>query len=307
MKTTTSAALAALLMTGATNATTVYTGGTVGSETDFLEVDNWNNGVANGTNGAGRINADAVLAANHSAGISNIIVGHGSDATLTINSGVTLTTTGSAKVDVGRGSNVGTLIVNGTLASNANINIINGSMTVANKLAIKGIATVENSGSLSVANNIDLVANTSSQLYFKSQATFSGTPSIVTARNGTTIAFDIDGTDFTTLAGDSMQLRLGATPTLAVNFLAAPTIGQSFDLFTGVENFTNYLGNGTGNTFNTENITGLDAGQDYNLVYDTTVADDGFLRLEIITAVPEPSSTALLGLGGLALILRRRK
>ena len=31
------------------------------------------------------------------------------------------------------------------------------------------------------------------------------------------------------------------------------------------------------------------------------------MSAEIITTVPEPSSTALLGLGGLALILRRRK
>ena len=61
--------------------------------------------------------------------------------------------------------------------------------------------------------------------------------------------------------------------------------------------FTNH----TGGDFNSVSITGLDAGLAGAVSYD---ADSVNLN---ITSVPEPSSTALLGLGGLALIFRRRK
>ena len=50
--------------------------------------------------------------------------------------------------------------------------------------------------------------------------------------------------------------------------------------------------------------------QDFYLSQQTNVGTfDGYVgALQLrTTAVPEPSSTALLGLGGLALILRRRK
>ena len=41
---------------------------------------------------------------------------------------------------------------------------------------------------------------------------------------------------------------------------------------------------------------------------DLSIADDeSFSRIAVVEAVPEPTTTALLGLGGLALILRRRK
>lgn len=56
-----------------------------------------------------------------------------------------------------------------------------------------------------------------------------------------------------------------------------------------------------GGDFGSVSITGLDAGLASAISYD---ADSVNLN---ITAVPEPASTSLLALGGLALILRRRK
>ena len=55
-------------------------------------------------------------------------------------------------------------------------------------------------------------------------------------------------------------------------------------------------------------------GQDLFIAFGTGTAgadngDNNFATVDNVnlTAVPEPTSTALLGLGGLALILRRRK
>lgn len=53
-----------------------------------------------------------------------------------------------------------------------------------------------------------------------------------------------------------------------------------------------------------QTLTGLSTDGSGNLA--VTVAD-GAISDAVLTAIPEPSSTALLGLGGLALILRRRK
>lgn len=68
-----------------------------------------------------------------------------------------------------------------------------------------------------------------------------------------------------------------------------------------------YTGSNTGTFASvtvTDGLTTLVYGDDYTLDYTT----DSNITLNLTTAaVPEPSSTALLGLGGLALILRRRK
>ncbi|HAC81435.1 MAG TPA: hypothetical protein DCG06_14140 [Deltaproteobacteria bacterium] len=57
-----------------------------------------------------------------------------------------------------------------------------------------------------------------------------------------------------------------------------------------------YIGGGNGN----QGANGIYG--DFR-IYDNTLNDAAVAAL----AVPEPSTTALLGLGGLALILRRRK
>ena len=57
----------------------------------------------------------------------------------------------------------------------------------------------------------------------------------------------------------------------------------------------------TGNSFN--NVTGATG----SLLGGGNINHDFGVAINTVSAVPEPSSTALLGLGGLALILRRRK
>lgn len=285
------------LFTIPARATTVFTNA---EDTDFLNPNNWNGGIPDGTNGAGRINGDAVLGVSHDAGGSNIIVGYASSASLTVDTGVTLTTTG--KFDVGRGSTSGTATINGDLAANGDINIINGSLTIGT-LNMYGTTTVENLGTINVSNRIDLGANSGANLYLQPGATVGGGLGILQVRAGASLTYDIDAVgNHATIEGTSMQVRL-ATTDLIVNFATSPTIGSSYDLITGVEGFTNYLGNGSGYTFTNVTINGLDPGLGYQLDYNTDVADMGYLQLQI---VPEPSAALLGGFGMLALLRRRR-
>ena len=118
-----------------------------------------------------------------------------------------------------------------------------------------------------------------------------------------TLAFGFDGaqTHFT-FSGATLALELGATSTLDLSFAAAPTTGSVFTLVDDISAFSGEdAGTGTG-VFGTINATGLGVGQ--SVVADYGVNTAGELQ---ITIVPEPSSAALLGLGSLALILRRRK
>ena len=80
--------------------------------------------------------------------------------------------------------------------------------------------------------------------------------------------------------------------------------GTSFDL--GVSPASGNI------TLTDSRFTAFDAVGD-SLLFETTAGNTGKLNLKAlaftadVTAVPEPSSTALLGLGGFALILRRRR
>ena len=100
-----------------------------------------------------------------------------------------------------------------------------------------------------------------------------------------------------TILGQSLAVELGAGANLNLNFAAAPTTGSTFTLATDVSGFAGSVG-----TFTNVNATGLGAGQSATVDYGTLNAGE-----LTVTIVPEPSSTALLGLGGLALVLRRRK
>lgn len=277
-------------------AVTLFTNPTP-TETNFNNAGNWDNGLPDNTNGVGTIaaGATAIMTANY-----------------------LMSNDGSPSVT--------DIIVNGSLSTGANeLQLRSGGVGRSPDLTVNGMFTVNNGGTIDIAGaSADLFLAGGGDMLVESGGTFAasktvdlGSGSILTfesgalmaastndelqLRNGSTIAFQIagDGSHFT-LNGNTLQVRLGTTPNLIIDFASAPTIGNTFDLITGVSDFTDYQGVGSGNTFDPANITvtGLGAGQSYQLDYTNQ------LQLQII---PEPSSTALLGLGGLALLMRRKK
>jgi hypothetical protein len=117
---------------------------------------------------------------------------------------------------------------------------------------------------------------------------------------------------FTPDAGFAMvlnSLRIGhATDMTAPAYAWTLTVERTSDDVVVDTKTTAVMAAGDAETVNF-NFTG-DLGVEYRLVFDDGGAqtfNGGISALSFSQAVPEPSSTALLGLGGLALILRRRK
>ena len=87
------------------------------------------------------------------------------------------------------------------------------------------------------------------------------------------------------------------------NGTKAITAGANF------ESLSNFIlgDDGTGNYNSASNKWSADMLFDDLAIYDHALTTGEIATLQSSSAVPEPNSTALLGLGGLALILRRRK
>lgn len=300
---TTTAALVASTA-GLASADTVFN--TTG---DFNTAGNWDNGLPTATNGPGTIMAGttATMSANY------LMANNGSPSVTDIRIDGTLNT-GAFELQLRSGTVAANpdVIVGFNAGSNGILNIENGGrLDIAGAAADlfmgsapgagSGTVNVLDGGNFQVQKAVEVLTGT---LSFADGAILVGNvqDELVVADTGT-LAFEIDaaGDTYVTIVGSSLQVELGTASTLDLSFSTGPTNGQSFTLINGVSSFTgsNSVGftGGTG-VFGTVNATGLGAGQSVNVTYD-----NGEL---VATIVPEPGSLALLGLGGLALLRRRR-
>ena len=123
---------------------------------------------------------------------------------------------------------------------------------------------------------------------------------------GTLIAVSNDANFGTLAGGDQLTWTFGGDAADAISKSTQYMFVSASDTTAGTVG--NGLGNLVGGGYELATTNPYSGGDTLRGNGGTTGWDQDFeLKTNTVVAVPEPSSTALLGLGGLALILRRRK
>jgi fibronectin-binding autotransporter adhesin len=234
-------------------------------------------------------------------------------STLTLNGNITedATPRSVTKAGIGRlvlggtdtysgGTNVtnGVLTVNGSLAGTVNVsgNVAHAPTTLAGANGSFGGAVAVAVNTSNFTNQISpgdgLTAGSIGHLSFASSLDIEGSAILDLNKSGALLTND----EF--LFTGSGALTLGAGNTLALNFAGdAPSDGDTWTIASG-------FGSRSG-AFNTPTVTGLPVGDAYAINYNDL---DHSITVSVTapTSVPEPASLALLGLGAVALLRRRR-
>lgn len=294
MKTINISLLVSALILNSAYATTTFTGGVSGTDTDFNDAANWNATLPDADAAADGADRDAVIPLGKTA-ITTASYGTGAPErhyNLDILGALTIDDTHTVSLGDGSGWNTGTdLTVDGGLLNIDGTILVYGGGAHA-FVTNGGIVNLNSGGDLEVRKDFNLTNGT---LNIASDA--ASTASDIDHLNvgsGSTIHFDIATTDLTTMILQQ-DLDISAGGAILDLAITGATAGDTYTLFTAAG------GGGIDGTFATFNYSvndSLVATLDYGVPGELTVD---------ITAVPEPSSAALLGLGGLALLLRRRK
>ncbi len=243
-------------------AATTFTGST---SADFAVAGNWDNGVpATGNDGLIDSGENAEITSPFNIGTGNLTLGSASTSgTLTIKAGGSLTTVngfGSLQIGSGAGSTGSLVIENGGLLD---VLGFGADVFIGELGGGSGLLEVQAGGTL-IANKALEILNGS--LSLASTATFNGIKDELVVESGADLEFDIDGTTLATIAGSNVQVELGASSSLTLNFAAEPNTGDSFALITDVSGFTQIGGIGSG-TFGNVIATGLASDQAIELDY----------------------------------------
>ena len=212
----------------------------------------------------------------------------GSGKTVTINNAsTTLTLSGTSSYTGATNVDAGKLVVNGNISSSSQI-------TVASGASITGSGTV---GAATI-NGVLAIGNSPGTMNLSSLSLGSGSTYLYEMTGGGTAA------DLGDIAG---ALTIDTATILDLVELGTYTIGNKFTLFAYDGLLTgNFSGLLDESTFTDDLLNSWMINYD-----DTTAGLNGGVSISntyvTITAIPEPSAAILAGLGGLALLRRRRK
>ena len=273
------------------SAATTWNGGT---SSNFGTAGNWSNNspgnaADDGSNNLATINnGDTVVLSSEHTGTNTYNLAVGGNSTL--NASANFTATGLTVQDTGV------------------VNLTDGAFTLPktsannNGQGSNGTLSIQNGGILNISGGSHI---------FNERSTMNGTFR-VTGSNASIRMNQIGGGNgtfdfvFDAVGVSGVYGNLGFS-WLSIGATSVIVDGSSYT--GGAASFTLFDGHGAGNTPAASNftITGLgDEGVDWTL--DITNNPNGPLNdTVILNVIPEPSTTILLGLGGLALILRRKK
>jgi len=265
------------------NAATIWTGNT---NSDFGTAGNWNNGLpgAVGSNDNATIdNGDTVSLTGDQTGLNNyrlIVTGNSTlnvsgsfDAThFQVNSGSTINLNSGSSFDMTQtsGSNNGT--AGNSPVISGTLNISGGTHDFEERLAGAGlIQVIGNDATISFHQMGGYLGDFGFQFDSDGVSTITG--------QGGFPWFDI-GSSEVTVDGSAYSLASDAT----FDLLNSTSAAGSFTGSQAISGFAHY----------------------YDVTFEQVI--EGGRRIErLVVMAPEPSSTALLGLGGLALMLRRKR
>ncbi len=269
-----------------------WTGG--GLTDDWNDVDNWQGSAIAGAavddsaifSGAGDSNTPTTSIAFANATDFNFR----NDATLTLDAGVTISNIDQGRTGGNANNDGGHIVQNGGNLSGRAL------LIASNNNASSRSSHTISSGDVSLTDNY--TANSLGDVIMTgSMATISAENINFTEANGvgSTLTFDFDSAgigSFTTAGG----FNAAAASLLTINAAGyTPVLGNTFTLI-DADTYTAFVAsNITVNGFGAEGV-------DYTLTQDLGGSGD-----LVLTIIPEPSSTALLGFGFGALALRRRR
>ncbi|NWK55803.1 PEP-CTERM sorting domain-containing protein [Verrucomicrobiaceae bacterium N1E253] len=272
---------------------TAVTGGLIEINAGAGEPSNFSPGFQVGTGNSLTIGGGKTLAS----GSNAEVVGGGAGTTLTVNGGATL--------NVGNVSNFETITVNGAaidllnVSGATNVNLTGATGNVASMTIDTGTITFSNGNptftSLTLSNSSAIFTGsagfTSSELFPSQISLTNGSSWLSQFVSNNTILF-VDGSSSIELKGSGDPIN-SQTNQSSVNLASGAQL-----IFRNTNELDDQLNDsGTGDIWvNGVRVTALNK--------DTLLSTADNLTY---TAIPEPSSTSLLGLAGLALILRRRK
>lgn len=271
-----------LAMTNA-QAATIWTGNT---NSDFGTAGNWNNGLpgAVGSNDNATIdNGDTVSLTGDQTGLNDyrlIVTGNSTlnvsgsfDAThFQVNSGSTINLNSGSSFDMTQtsGPNNGTA-GNGPVISGT-LNISGGTHDFEERLAGAGL--------------IQVIGNDAT-ISFHQMGGYSGDFGF---------QFDSDGVSTITGQGGFPWFDIGSSEVTVDGSAYSLASDATFDLLNSIDSAGNFTGS--------QAVSGF--AHYYDVTFEQVI--EGGRRIErLVVMAPEPSSTALLGLGGLALMLRRKR